>query len=61
MSVQTFRQVTSAGRRLPAKSTFFHPKLPNGLVLKQLPTHGWKHFRGPAINGWYSANLTNGD
>ena len=31
-----FRQIVSAGRRLPPKSTFFYPKLPTGLVINPL-------------------------
>ena len=31
-----FREIVSAGQRLPPKSTFFYPKLPTGLVINQL-------------------------
>ena len=33
---ETLRQILSDGFRLPSKSTFFHPKLPNGLVFNQI-------------------------
>ncbi len=31
-----FQQVVSAGMRLPRKSTYFHPKLPSGMVINPL-------------------------
>ena len=31
-----FREIVSAGTRLPPKSTFFYPKLPTGLVINRL-------------------------
>ena len=31
-----FEVVVGAGIRLPRKSTYFHPKLPSGLVIKSL-------------------------
>ena len=34
--LEPFRQIVSAGNRLPPKSTFFYPKLPTGLVINQL-------------------------
>ena len=34
--LEPFRQIVSAGRRLPPKSTFFYPKLPTGLVINPL-------------------------
>ena len=34
--LEPFRQIVSAGHRLPPKSTFFYPKLPTGLVINQL-------------------------
>ena len=34
--LEPFRQIVSAGTRLPPKSTFFYPKLPTGLVINQL-------------------------
>ena len=33
---QTFEAIVGAGIRLPRKSTFFHPKLPSGLVINRL-------------------------
>ena len=34
--LEPFREIVSAGQRLPPKSTFFYPKLPTGLVINQL-------------------------
>lgn len=34
--LEPFRQIVSAGQRLPPKSTFFYPKLPTGLVINRL-------------------------
>ena len=34
--LEPFRQIVSAGNRLPPKSTFFYPKLPTGLVINRL-------------------------
>ena len=34
--LEPFRQIVSAGSRLPPKSTFFYPKLPTGLVINRL-------------------------
>lgn len=34
--LEPFREIVSAGQRLPPKSTFFYPKLPTGLVVNQL-------------------------
>ena len=34
--MDSFESLVSAGERLPAKSTFFYPKLPTGLILNQL-------------------------
>ena len=36
--LEPFRQIVSAGNRLPPKSTFFYPKLPTGL--RDQPTGG---------------------
>jgi uncharacterized protein (DUF1015 family) len=36
MPTPLFRQVVSAGIRLPRKSTYFYPKLPSGLVINPL-------------------------
>ena len=33
---QAFEAIVGAGIRLPRKSTFFHPKLPSGLVINLL-------------------------
>ena len=33
---QAFEAIVGAGIRLPRKSTFFHPKLPSGLVINPL-------------------------
>ena len=35
--VQQIVDVAEAGESMPAKSTFFHPKLPSGLVIHRLP------------------------
>lgn len=34
--LEPFREIVSAGNRLPPKSTFFYPKLPTGLVINRL-------------------------
>ena len=34
--LEPFREIVSAGQRLPPKSTFFYPKLPTGLVINRL-------------------------
>ena len=34
--LEPFRQIVSAGNRLPPKSTFFYPKLPTGFVINRL-------------------------
>lgn len=34
--LEPFREIVSAGTRLPPKSTFFYPKLPTGLVINRL-------------------------
>jgi uncharacterized protein (DUF1015 family) len=36
--VQQIVDVADAGESMPAKSTFFHPKLPSGLVIHPLAT-----------------------
>jgi uncharacterized protein (DUF1015 family) len=37
-SAHDVRQVTAAGDRMPPKSTFFHPKLWSGLIMRRLDT-----------------------
>ena len=36
VAADAFEAVVGAGIRLPAKSTYFHPKLPSGLVISSL-------------------------
>jgi len=35
-SVEDIRQVSETGERMPAKSTYFYPKLASGLVFNPL-------------------------
>jgi uncharacterized protein (DUF1015 family) len=32
--------VSDAGRTMPQKSTWFHPKIPSGLVLREVDPNG---------------------
>ena len=34
--LDAFEEIVGGGQRLPSKSTFFYPKLPTGLVIRQL-------------------------
>ena len=36
LSMTQFEALVGGGSRLPPKSTFFHPKLPTGLLFNQL-------------------------